>query len=147
MFLFPLFISLLCKKFEPCINSTKYTLFFISNTFISKARLKLGGKNQVMLRNTLRLNFCCFNIIHILHPRNHSKIIGHIPKNKQRNKCVCVDEIVRLIVMKMKVKRRSYKCDINRPRSWHGHKYSKNKKCLSMMMFICIKQHLSNIWN
>ena len=26
-------------------------------------------------------------------------------------------------------------------------KYSKYKKCLSMMMFTCIDQHLSNIWS
>ena len=117
MFLFPLFISLLCKKFEPCINSTKYTLFFISNTFISKARLKLGGKNQVNAKEHPEAELLLFQYYSHSSSRNHSKIIGHIPKNKQRNKCVCVDEIVRLIVMKMKVKRRSYKCDINRPRS------------------------------
>ena len=33
----------------------------------------------------------------------------------------------------------------NRPRPRHGHRYSKYKKCLTMMMLICIKQHLSNI--
>ena len=33
-------------------------------------------------------------------------------------------------------------------RSRHGHKYSQYKKCLSIiMMFICINQHLSNIWS
>ena len=48
--------------------------------------------------------------------------------------------------MKMKIKNRSHRYDINNPRSRHGHKYSKNKKCFSMMMLICIKQHLSNIW-
>ena len=37
--------------------------------------------------------------------------------------------------------------NINRPRSRYGHKYSKCKKCLSMMILICIKQHLSNIWS
>ena len=47
--------------------------------------------------------------------------------------------------MRMKMKKRSLRYDINRPRSRHVHKYSKCKKCLSMMMFICIKQHLSNI--
>ena len=45
--------------------------------------------------------------------------------------------------MKMKMKNRSYRHDINRPR--HGHKNSKYRKFLSMMMLICIKQHLSNI--
>ena len=39
------------------------------------------------------------------------------------------------------MKNRSHKYDINR----QGHKYSKNKKCLGIMMLICIKQHLSNI--
>ena len=47
--------------------------------------------------------------------------------------------------MKMEIKNRSLRYDINRSRSKDGHKYSKYKKCLSMMMLICIKQHLSNI--
>ena len=49
--------------------------------------------------------------------------------------------------MKMKMKKVSHRHDINRPRLRHGHKYRKHKKCLSMMMLICIKQHLSNIWS
>ena len=36
--------------------------------------------------------------------------------------------------MKMKMKNISHRYDINRPRSRHGHKYSKYKKCLSIMM-------------
>ena len=40
--------------------------------------------------------------------------------------------------------KRSHRYNINRPRSRRGHKYSKYKKCLSMMMLISIKQHLSN---
>ena len=47
--------------------------------------------------------------------------------------------------MKMKMKKRSHKCDINISRSRHGHKYSKYKKCLIMIMLTCI--HLSNIWS
>ena len=43
------------------------------------------------------------------------------------------------------MKNRSHRYDINRPRSRYGHKYSKYKKYFSMKMFICIKQHLSNI--
>ena len=43
------------------------------------------------------------------------------------------------------MKNRSHRYDMNKPRSRHGHKYSKNKKCLTVMMLICIKQHLSNI--
>ena len=45
----------------------------------------------------------------------------------------------------MKMKNRSHRYNINRPRSRYGHKYDKYKKCLSVMMVICIKQHLSNI--
>ena len=45
----------------------------------------------------------------------------------------------------MKKKNRSHRCDMNRPRSRDEHKYSKYKKCLIMMMLICIKQYPSNI--
>ena len=47
----------------------------------------------------------------------------------------------------MKMKNRSLRYDINRHRCRHGHRYSKYKMCLSIMMLICIKQHLSNIWS
>ena len=40
--------------------------------------------------------------------------------------------------MKTKMKNRLGSYNINRPRSRHGHKYSKYKKCLSMMMLVCI---------
>ena len=97
-----------------------------------------------MLSNTLRLNFCYMKIIHILHPR-YPKIIGHILKYKQKSNCVYFHEIIQLIIMKMKIKiiNRSHRYDINRPRSRHGHRYSKYKKCLSKMMLICIEQYLS----
>ena len=76
-----------------------------------------------------------------------------ILKNKQNNKCVRIHEIMRLIVMKMKMKMKniSHIHDIklgtmkNRPRSRHGHKYSEYKNCLSMMTCFCIKQHLCDI--
>ena len=47
--------------------------------------------------------------------------------------------------MKMEMKNRSYRCDINRPSSRNEHRYSKYKSYLTIMMLICIKQHLSNI--
>ena len=49
--------------------------------------------------------------------------------------------------MKMEMKKRLHRYDINRPRSRHRHKYSKCKKCLSTIMVKCIKQHVSNIWS
>ena len=47
----------------------------------------------------------------------------------------------------MKMKKASHRFDINRHKSRHGHKCSKYKKCFSVMMLICIKQHLSNTWS
>ena len=58
--------------------------FFISNTFISKARLKLAKKITQMLCNTLRLEFCYLKIIYVLHPPHHPNILGHILKNEQK---------------------------------------------------------------
>ena len=52
-----------------------------------------------------------------------------------------------MMKMKMEIKNRSHRYDINRPWSRRGHKYNKYKKCLSMMMLLCIKQRLSNIWS
>ena len=74
------------------------------------------------------------------HSRHHPKIIGHTLKNKQKNKCVCIHEIIRIIIMeiKMKKKNRSHRYNINRPRSRHGHNHIKYEKCTSMIMLICI---------
>ena len=67
--------------------------FCISNTLISNARLKLA-KNQTMPSNTLKLNFCYLEMVYINHPRYHLKIVEHILKNKQKNWCVCIHEII-----------------------------------------------------
>ena len=70
---------------------------------------------------------------------NRTKIIGNILKYTQNNNYVCIHEIIRLIKMKMKMKmkNRSQRYDIYRPSSRRGLKYSKYKKCLSIMMLIC----------
>ena len=41
--------------------------------------------------------------------------------------------------MRLKMKSRSSRYDINRPRRRYGHKYTKYKICLDIMMVICIK--------
>ena len=63
-------------------------------------------------------------IIQILHPCYHPKIIGHILKNKQKNKCVRIHEIIQLIIIKMRtgMNNRSHGYDRNRPRPRHGQK-------------------------
>ena len=47
--------------------------------------------------------------------------------------------------MRLKMKNRSSRYDINKPRRRHGHKYTKYKICLNIMMVISIRQHLSYI--
>ena len=86
-------------------------------------------------------------IIHILHPRYHPKIIRHIGKYKQENKCVCIQKIIQLIIMKIKMnmKNGSHRHDINKPRSRHGRKYKKYKKRITMMMLKCAKHYLSKL--
>ena len=61
--------------------------------FISNARLKLAKNQANAKQQQLRLNFCYLKIIHILHPRYHPKIIGHILKKKEKSMLVCIHEI------------------------------------------------------
>ena len=72
-----------------------------------------------MLGKTLCMNFCYLKIIHILHPHYHPKIIEYILENPKRASVSVFHEIIRLIIMKikMKMKNTSHRYDINRPRS------------------------------
>ena len=47
--------------------------------------------------------------------------------------------------MKLKMKNKSHRYDRNRPIPRLRHKYTKYKMCPSIMMVICVKQHLGNI--
>ena len=47
--------------------------------------------------------------------------------------------------MRLKMTTESNRYDINRTRLRHGHKYTKCKMCLNIMMAMCSKQHVSNI--
>ena len=48
---------------------------------------------------------------------------------------------------KIRKKNRSHRYDINRRWSRHWQKYGESKTCLSMMISLCIKHHISNIWS
>ena len=91
--------------------------FFIINTFISNARLKLA-KSQANAKQNPEAELLVFEIIHIFHQRYNPKALGHILKNKQNNRCICIHEIIRLLMMKMKMKmkNRSHRYKINRPK-------------------------------
>ena len=62
--------------------------------------------------------------------------------------CVCFNEVIWLMTTKVRLKKKnaSDKCDMNKPKPRYGHEYTKGKMCLNIMMVVCIKQHLSNIW-
>ena len=49
--------------------------------------------------------------------------------------------------MRLRIKNKSHRYDINRLRPKHGHKSAKYKMCLIIMMVRGIKQHLSKIWS
>ena len=72
-----------------------------------------------------------------------SKDSRRYSKKCAKNMYVYLNEVIWLMTMKMRLnmKNRSSRYDINRNRCRHGHKYTKYKICLD------IKQHLSNIWN
>ena len=50
-----------------------------------------------------------------------------------------------ILEMRLEIKNRSQRYDINWPRPRHGQKYSKYKICLIIMVVVYIKQHLSKI--
>ena len=139
------------SKYFLILFNTYYlcTRFFYKQHFSKQRQAEIGKKIKQMLSNNFKLNFCYLEIIYIIYPHYHPKITGYILKHKPKNKCVSAHEIIRLIIMKMemKMKSRSHRYDIYRPRFRRGHKYSKYKKCFCMMMFICIKQHLNNTWS
>ena len=97
-----------------------------------------------MISNTLRLDFCCLKIIHFLHLRCHPKIVRHILKTTNKNKYVCIHEIIQLMIMKikMKIKNRSKRYDIVLGLDMDVNIVDID---ISVIMLACIKQRLSNI--
>ena len=84
----------------------------------SQVNAKEHPEAELLLQN--------YKIIHILNWGYLPKIIRNVLKSKKKSK------------MKVRMKNRSNRYDIDTPRS----------RCLTiMMMLICIKQHLSNIWS
>ena len=66
-----------------------------------------------------------------------------------KNKYICLNEVIWLITVKMRLemKNRSNRCGINRPRPRYGHEYTTYIMRFSKMKVICIKQPWSNIWS
>ena len=101
------------------------------------------------LSNTLKLNFCFLKIIPILHPCYHPKLIWDVLKNGQKTSVSVLMRSYDYMYWKWSSKWKNglHRYDINRTKQTHGHKHTKYKICLSIMMVMCNKQHLSNIWS
>ena len=141
---FEYFLHFLVIFFE---IESRNTRAFLSNTFINKARLKLA-KNQAKAKQQPEAKLL------LLENYSLSSSMLSFKNNRSSKKCatnkyVCLNEVIWLMAMNMrlKMKNRSHRYDINRLRPRHGHKFTKYEMCLSKMMVICIKQHLSNIWS
>ena len=122
--------------------------FFISNTFRSNARLKLV-KNQGKAKEHPEAELLLLENYSLTSSSLSSKNNRRYSKKIIKNKYVCLNEVIWLITMKkmLKMKKRSHRYDINRPRPTNGHKYTKYKMCFSVMMVICIMKHPNNIWS
>ena len=96
----------MCISFVPINFYRPYTRFFYKQKFYKQRRAEIDLKNKEMLSNTLRLIVCYLKIIHIVHPCYHPKVIGHILKNKRKNKCIYIHEIIQLVLMKVRMKSR-----------------------------------------
>ena len=91
---------------------------FVSNTFINNARLKLT-ENQANVKQNPEDDLLLFEIINIFHSCYLPKLMRRILKNKKR---ISVSVFTRSIIMKMKMnlKFRSHRYDIDRPSSIMG---------------------------
>ena len=95
--------------------------FFVSNTSISNARLKLlNVKQQPEAELFLLENYSHFSSK--LSSKINRTFCKKKKKKKQNKNCICIREIIQLAIMKMKTKKknRSHRYDINRCRSRHG---------------------------
>ena len=85
------------KPFRKYWKNAYIHAFFISNTFISNARLKMA-KNQAKAKQHLESKLLLFEIIRFLHSFYHPKIIDILRKCTKSN-CVCFNEVIWLMAI------------------------------------------------
>ena len=129
-------------------NKLQYTRFFyISNTFISNARLELA-KIMQKPNNTLRLNFRYLKITPFsstLSSKNNRRHTKKCTKKQMRIfRWCCMINNNENEVENKKINRKDM-TQIELGLDMDTNDYAKYKMCLSIMMVICIKQHLRNI--
>ena len=136
------------KKLSCCL------LRKIIHAFLYKQDIKeTPGRNRQKIKQNLskrhpEAEFLLFEN-HTLSSFMLSKTNMRYSEKCAKNKLVCFNEVVWLIVMKMrlKMKNESHRRNINRTRPRHGCKCTKYDVCLNMKMVICNKQPLRNVWS
>ena len=126
---------------------TKIHALFISKTFVSNTRLKLA-KNWAKAKQHAEAELLLLKNYVFSSSTLSSKDNMRYSKKCAKNIYVYLNEDV-LMAKKiwLKMKNRSRWYDINRPRRLHGHKYSKYKICLDIMIVTSTRKHLSYIWS
>ena len=138
-----LFYNLKYFHTESCLHT-----FFISNTFISNT-LKLA-RNQAKAKQLPEFKLLLFeNYLHSSSTLSSKNNGEYFLKNVQKTSVpvllillICYIWLI-IMTMTMKMKNRSYRYDTNGPRTRHRHKYTKYKKCLSMMKCLYV---LTKTW-
>ena len=129
---------------------TKIHPLFIRNTFVSNTRLKLAKKNNwAKAKQNAEAELLLLKYYVVSSSTLSSKDNRRYSKKCAKNIYVFLNEDIWLIAKKMrlKMKNRSSRYDKNRPRCWHGHKYTKYKRSLDMIIVTSIRQHLRYIWS
>ena len=113
---------------------------------ISNTRLNLA-KNQAKTKQHPEVELLLFENYLLFSSMLSSKTSIRYSKNVRKNKCEYLNETISwLIILKRseEIKNRWHRYDINQTSL---NEYAKYKICLSIMMIMCKKQHLSNIWS
>ena len=114
------------------------TRFFISNT-----------KSQAKAKQHIEVEFLPFENYSLSTSLFSSKSNLRYSKKCAKSKCIRFYQAIWLIAMKMRLKMKygSHRHDINRTWLRHKLKHTLHKMCLSMIMVLRNKQHLSNFWS
>ena len=144
-------------KFHFCQNNRneKITSFILGNSLFFykehfyKQHLAEIGKKISKTKQHPEAELSLFENFSLSSYTLSSKNNRRYSKKFTKDKCICRNEVIWLMTIKMrlKMKKRSHRCDKNRHRQRLRHKYTKYKMCFSIMMVIYITQHLSNIWS
>ena len=115
---------------------------------LSKIKQNTRSLSQVKAKQHPEAELSLFENYLLFSSSLSSKNNTKYSKKCTKIKYVCLNEVIRLMTMKMrlKMKNRSHIYHINRPMLRYGHEYTKYKMCkIIIIMVICIKQHLSKI--